>query len=133
MAKKEKLSTDGGQALNADNPFGGLSAAGLPQAQPAPAPVSKPVPAPAAPKKRGRVDIKRVKAGRGGKTVTLCAGEGLLHTGPQELDSLVKTLKTRCGTGGAVKGKTIEIQGDQREAVAAELEQRGYRVVFAGG
>ncbi|QYY35587.1 translation initiation factor [Ruficoccus sp. ZRK36] len=131
MAKKDKLSTDGGQDLSADNPFGALSSSGLPEGKPVPAPKSAPVAKPQ--KKRGRVDIKRVKAGRGGKTVTLCEGEGLLHTGPQELDALVKTLKTRCGTGGAVKGKSIEIQGDMREAVAAEFESRGYRVVFAGG
>ena len=130
MAKKERLSTDGGLSLSGDNPFSALSSTGLPQGKQAPPPAKA---TPPKQKKRGRVDIKRVKAGRGGKTVTLCSGEGLQHTGPQELDTLVKTLKTRCGTGGAVKGKTVEIQGDQREAVAAELEKRGYRVVFAGG
>jgi translation initiation factor 1 len=133
MAKKDKLPTDGGQSLSSDNPFGGLSSAGLPVGKPVPQPIPNPVTPVAPAKKKGRVDIKRVKAGRGGKTVTLCEGEGLLHTGPQELEAIIKTLKTRCGTGGVVKGKTLEIQGDLRDTVAAELEKRGYRVVFAGG
>ncbi len=133
MAKKERLSTGGGEDLSANNPFGALSSDGLPAGKPVPQPAQNPISAPAKPKKRGRVDVRREKAGRGGKTVTVCSGEGLLHTGPQELDSLVKTLKTRCGTGGAVKGKTVEIQGDMRDTVATELEKRGYRVVFTGG
>jgi translation initiation factor 1 (eIF-1/SUI1) len=32
-----------------------------------------------------------------------------------------------------VKAGVIEIQGDQRDAVAERLEARGYRVVRAGG
>jgi len=131
MSKKQRISTDGSLNSLDSNPFGTLSADGLPQGKPSPA--SKSVPAPEPKKKRGRVDVRREKGGRGGKVVTVMSGEGLLHTGPQELESLCKTLKARCGSGGAVKGKTVEIQGDQREAVKVELENRGYRVVFTGG
>lgn len=130
MGKKRKMATDGGGALE-QHPFAALSGEGLPAGKPVTPPAGKP--AAAKPKKRGRVDVRREKGGRGGKVVTVISGEGLLHTGPQELESLAKTLKSRCGTGGAVKGKTVEIQGDKRDEVKTELENRGYRVVFTGG
>ena len=46
---------------------------------------------------------------------------------------LAATLKQRCGTGGTVKEGRIEIQGDQRERIAAELEKLGYTVKRVGG
>ena len=39
----------------------------------------------------------------------------------------------RCGTGGTVKDGRIEIQGDPRERVVAELERLGYKVKRVGG
>jgi predicted translation initiation factor SUI1 len=39
------------------------------------------------------------------------------------LGELAATLKQRCGTGGTVKDGRIEIQGDQRERIVAELER----------
>ena len=42
-------------------------------------------------------------------------------------------LKQRCGTGGTVREGRIEVQGDQRERLAAELEKMGYRVKRVGG
>ena len=52
------------------------------------------------------------------------------NDGVRELATL---LKQRCGTGGTVKGGRIEIQGDQRERIVAELEKLGYRVKRVGG
>jgi predicted translation initiation factor SUI1 len=49
------------------------------------------------------------------------------------LKELAGTLKQRCGTGGTVKDGRIEIQGDQRERIVAELEKLGYRVKRVGG
>ncbi|QFU00292.1 translation initiation factor Sui1 [Halomonas sp. THAF5a] len=78
----------------------------------------------------GIVRLRRETKGRKGKGVTLIEGVPL----PADaLKTLAKALKKRCGTGGALKDGVIEIQGDQREVLKAELEQRGYRVKLAGG
>jgi len=78
----------------------------------------------------GIVRIRRETSGRKGKGVTTIQGVPLTH---DELKTLAKALKKRCGTGGAVKGGVIEIQGDHREVLRTELESRGYRVKLAGG
>ena len=78
----------------------------------------------------GIIRIRRETSGRGGKTVTVVDGVPL--AGP-ELKALAKALKKRCGVGGSTRDEVIEIQGDFRELVKNELEQRGYRVKLAGG
>jgi len=53
---------------------------------------------------------------------------------PQEdLKDLAKQLKQKCGTGGTIKGDIIEIQGDHRDTILAELSERGWTVKKAGG
>jgi translation initiation factor 1 len=49
------------------------------------------------------------------------------------LKLLAGELKRRCGTGGTIKDNIIEIQGDHRELLLAELTRRGYSVKLAGG
>jgi len=78
----------------------------------------------------GIVRLHRETKGRGGKAVTVVRG---LPLAPAALKSLARTLKKRCGVGGAVKGDDIEIQGDQRELLKAELEKQGFAVKLAGG
>jgi translation initiation factor 1 len=78
----------------------------------------------------GVVRIRRETKGRGGKTVTAVSGVSL---GEDALRDLASDLKRRCGTGGTVKEGVIEIQGDHRETVAAELTRRGYTTKLAGG
>lgn len=78
----------------------------------------------------GTVRIRRETKGRKGKTVTTVTGVPLA---PAALADLAKALKRRCGTGGALKDSVIEIQGDHREVLKDELEQRGFQVKFAGG
>jgi translation initiation factor 1 len=78
----------------------------------------------------GVVRVMRTKSGRGGKTVTLVTG---LPGSPAELEKVLKTLKSQCGTGGAVEGRNLAIQGDQRERVVAMLEKAGHTVKLAGG
>ena len=129
MSQPDKLSTDGGESLG-QNPFGALSGAGLPASStPAAAPQSSGKPAPA--KNRGRVDIKRTTAGRGGKTVTIVTG--FTGIGLPEKEQLAKKMRNACGCGGTVKDGEIEIQGDQREKIAQILSEAGFRPVFAGG
>ena len=78
----------------------------------------------------GIVRLHRETKGRGGKAVTLVKGVPL---GSLELKALAKTLKQKCGVGGSLKGDVIEIQGDQRQLIKSELENRGYTVKIAGG
>jgi translation initiation factor 1 len=92
-----------------------------------------PPPASVAPKSgnRGRVDIIRQKAGRGGKTVTVITG--FVGIGLPEKELLAKAIQRACGTGGTVKEGRIEIQGDKREQAARILAEAGFKPVFAGG
>lgn len=78
----------------------------------------------------GIVRLQRETKGRGGKAVTVVTGVPLAEA---ELKALAKVLKQKCGVGGALKGKNIEIQGDKREVIKAELERRGFTVKIAGG
>ena len=79
----------------------------------------------------GVVRLLRDRKGRGGKTVTLVAG---LSGSPTALAALASELKRLCGTGGTVRDDlVVEIQGDHRERLRAELERRGYTVKLAGG
>jgi translation initiation factor 1 len=74
--------------------------------------------------------IRREKKGRGGKTVTVIKD---LQLTPEDMKALAKQLKKSVGAGGAVKDGAIEIQGDNRDAVAARLQQLGYKTKFIGG
>ena len=128
MSVDNKIPTDGGQSLD-NNPFGALSGAGLPVAPQSVIQQAAKKEAPA--RNRGRVDIKRTTAGRGGKTVTIVTG--FTGIGLPEKESLAKKMRNACGCGGTVKDGVIEIQGDQREKIAAILTEAGFRPVFAGG
>lgn len=143
MSKPGKISTDGGGGMG-HNPFGALGGLDLPSsakaAEGAPfdgtdGPKGSGGRAPAKPngpaKNRGRVDIKRSTAGRGGKTVTVVSG--FVGIGQPEKEKLTKQMRAACGCGGTVKDGQIEIQGDQRETITKILIDAGFRAVFAGG
>jgi predicted translation initiation factor SUI1 len=87
-------------------------------------------PAQPAPKKTITVRVGRETKGRRGKGVTTVFDLPLDEAGLLELAA---RLKQKCGTGGTVKDGRIEIQGDQRERLVAELEGMGYRVKRFGG
>ena len=126
MSSSKRIPTDGGPAL-AQNPFAALSSDGLPAG-----PDIQPVAEIVAPRKnRGRVDIIRQKAGRGGKTVTVITS--FVGIGLPEKELLAKKLQKTCGAGGTVKDGHIEIQGDKRDEAARVLAGAGFRPVFAGG
>ena len=78
----------------------------------------------------GVVRVGRETKGRKGKGVTLITG---LPLNTPELAALSKQLKKRCGTGGTVKNGVIEIQGDHRDVLLAELQKLGYDAKKSGG
>jgi translation initiation factor 1 len=100
-----------------NNPFAQLPTEGLP-----PGPEL-----PAQPPKRGRVVLCREKAHRGGKTVIVVHDFAPQITASQ-IESFATKLKKACGSGGTVKGREIEIQGDQPDRIRALLEAEGFQV-----
>ena len=87
-------------------------------------------PAKEAVKKAIVLKVGRETAGRHGKGVTTVFDTPLSESALKELGA---TLKSKCGTGGTVKDGRIEIQGDNRERVIAELTKLGYQVKRVGG
>lgn len=88
-------------------------------------------PGPVGPAKRdGIVRVGRETQGRRGKGVTVITG---LPLDGEALGLLATQLKKRCGSGGTVHGSTIEIQGDHRDLLVAELGRLGYSVRRSGG
>jgi len=77
-----------------------------------------------------RVRVGREVAGRGGKAVTVISG---LTWDAAQLDELATRLKRLCGAGGAVKEGRIEIQGDHRDRLVAELCRLGLAAKRSGG
>lgn len=78
----------------------------------------------------GIVRLRRETKGRKGKGVTTVSGLGLPG---EQLKKLCTELKKQCGTGGAVKEQSIEIQGDNRDKIKVLLEKKGMTVKLAGG
>ena len=78
----------------------------------------------------GIVRIRRETAGRNGKGVTTITG---IPADETDIKNIAKALKQTCGVGGSVKDGVIEIQGDHREKIKADLEKRGFTVKLAGG
>jgi len=77
-----------------------------------------------------RVRVGREVAGRGGKGVSVISG---LPLAAGDLEALAARLKKLCGAGGAVKDGRIEIQGDHRDRLVAELVKLGYDAKRSGG
>jgi translation initiation factor 1 len=77
-----------------------------------------------------KIRVAREVAGRGGKGVTVITG---LPLKSDELEALATQLKRSCGAGGAVRGDKIEIQGEHRDRLLAELIKLGYDAKRAGG
>ena len=74
-----------------------------------------------------RIQLKRLG---GGKMASVVSG---IPLDEDELKELARALKQKCGVGGSVKDFNIEIQGDKRPVLKAELEKRGYTVKLSGG
>ena len=98
-----------------NNPFAALTNDGLP-------------PGPELPKpKPGRVVLRRETAHRGGKTV-IVVDQIPPQISAAKIEDLARQLRKACGCGGTVKGRTIEIQGDQPARIRSLLESEGFQV-----
>ncbi|WP_173045131.1 translation initiation factor [Nitrospira sp. KM1] len=130
--KEKKYIPTSDEVFTWKSPFAGLKEA-IPPSTPTNPPARNLTTTPAAAPKRnrGRVDVIRSTAHRGGKTVTVVTGfVGISQT---EKERLAKEMQKSCGAGGTVKEGRIEIQGDHRDTVAGILVNAGFRPVFAGG
>jgi translation initiation factor 1 len=76
------------------------------------------------------VRVGRETKGRAGKGVTTITG---LPLSAADLESLATRLKKRCGSGGTLRDGVIEIQGDHRDAIVAELGKLGWPAKKSGG
>ena len=130
MSKKHKIRTAGDYALVA-NPFTALDRSGLPKGEMKP-PVTLPKQKSVKKKSKGRIEVRREKAGRGGKIVTTLK-DFPSHIPLNTLEAMTFELKKTCACGGTLKGRVVELQGDVCDRVSAELKLRGYQAVRAGG
>lgn len=64
------------------------------------------------------------KEKRRGKVVTIVKP---FYLSQDDLKALLKTIKTKLGTGGTVKENTLEFQGEVQENLRIQLEKLGYR------
>ena len=92
-------------------------------------PEGPPPPAQPAPRGPARAVVRMERKGRGGKEVTVV---DQLELGAKDLDECLKALKNALGCGGALEGKTLVLQGDQRQRLPAILSARGVRKVIVG-
>lgn len=94
------------------------------------APIGAPSSSSPAPSGPPRIRVSRETAGRGGKGVSVISG---LPLPPGELEALAAKLKRLCGAGGGAKDGRIEIQGEHRDKLVAELVKLGFDAKRAGG
>lgn len=89
-------------------------------------------PAAAVPMLQGQTPVRvgRERKGRGGKTVSVITGVMSREAGRQ---ALLKLLKNKLGSGGALEEDTLIIQGDHRERIVEILNELGYKAKVAGG
>jgi translation initiation factor 1 len=87
-------------------------------------------PSPEIPPQDQKPRIQTSRKNKGGKTVTVITG---LQHDAIALAALLKQLKAKCGTGGAIKDDTLEIQGDHRQKLLELLLDLGYKAKLSGG
>ena len=80
--------------------------------------------------KPAAVRVGRETQHRAGKGVTTVSG---LPLSPTDLEALATQLKKRCGSGGTVRAGVIEVQGEHRDTIVAELIKLGWDAKRSGG
>ena len=125
---KQKIPTDAAPGAGLFQAFAGLNLDGLPPVATDSAPSTLPeAPAPTPPSKLGRVVLRRETAHRGGKCVVVL-DDFAATLDDVFLHALAQRLRAACGCGGGVKGRMIELQGDQVARVRQHLSSEGFRV-----
>ena len=81
------------------------------------------------PKGKRQVRLERTRSGKKGKLVTVIKGLELKQV---EAKRILKNLKIACGTGGALKGDFLELQGDQISKAQEFLFKEGFRPKQSG-
>ncbi len=81
------------------------------------------------PKQQQNLKVILDKHQRAGKQVTLVTG---FIGKSEDLETLTKLLKTKCGVGGSSKDGEIILQGDLRDKVVQALTKEGYKAKRVG-
>jgi len=80
-----------------------------------------------------RVSVRRERAGRGGKIVTIAEGPGLAAS---DLDALAREAARALGVGARIElvheARALVVQGDQSERLSTWLAARGFRSLSRG-
>jgi translation initiation factor 1 len=82
--------------------------------------------------KKRQPEALRLSFSRGAKGSGVTRVERLIMH-PTLKERLLSRFKKRLGCGGAIKGGDLELQGDQRDFLEAELKAEGYSVKRVGG
>jgi translation initiation factor 1 len=122
---KRRIDTNAaaGPRAGLQSAFANLDLGNLP-----PAPEPPAAPAAALPTwKLGRVVLSRETAHRGGKTV-IVVDDFATHLPASVIESVAKKLRQGCGCGGTIRGRTIEVQGNDVGKIRTLLEGEGFAV-----